>query len=251
MLLEDKVVLITGGGSGIGRATAVLAAKEGAKVIIADVNEAGGHETVNTITERGRDAIFVRTDVSQSAEVQALIKAAVDKYGRLDCAFNNAGIAGDISRTADVTEEDFDQLVAVNFKGAWLCLKYELPQMLAQGGGTIVNTASAAGLVGTHSMPVYGATKHAVVGLTKSAAVEYGRKNIRVNAVCPSVIHTPMVEYGFEVFPKFIEASEQINPMKRLGQADEVARAVIWLLSDQSSYTNGATITVDGGFTAQ
>jgi NAD(P)-dependent dehydrogenase (short-subunit alcohol dehydrogenase family) len=251
MLLEDKIVLITGGGSGIGRATAVLCAKEGATVVVVDVNEDGGRETVQMLTERSSEAIFVRADVSQSADVKGMVQMVVGEYGRLDCAFNNAGIEGDVVRTADVAEEDFDRIMAVNLKGVWLCMKYELQQMLAQGGGTIVNTASAAGLVGTHSMPVYGASKHGVVGLTKSAAVEYGRKNIRVNAVCPAPIRTPMVERGFETFPRFIEVSINVNPMRRLGEMDEVARAVIWLLSDQSSFTNGAVLTVDGGFTAQ
>jgi NAD(P)-dependent dehydrogenase (short-subunit alcohol dehydrogenase family) len=251
MLLEDKVVLITGAGSGIGRATAVLCAKEGGTVVVVDVNEGSGRETVQMLRERSSEAMFVRADVSQSAEVQGMVQRVVEEYGRLDCAFNNAGIEGDVVRTADVTEEDFDRIMAVNLKGVWLCLKYEIQQMLAQGGGTIVNTASAAGLVGTHSMPVYGASKHGVVGLTRSAAVEYGRKNIRVNAVCPAVIRTPMVERGFETFPKFVETAERINPMRRLGEAEEVARAVVWLLSEHSSYTNGAALTIDGGFTAQ
>ena len=251
MLLEDKVVLITGGGSGIGRATAVLCAKEGATVVVVDVDEAGGRETVQMLTDRSSPAMFVLADVSRSADVQGMIQMVVMEYGRLDCAFNNAGIEGEVVRTADVTEEDFDRIMAVNLKGVWLCMKYEIQQLLAQGGGTIVNTASAAGLVGTHSMPVYGASKHGVVGLTRTAAVEYGRKGIRVNAVAPSVIRTPMVERGFTAFPLFVETSERVNPMRRLGEAEEVAQAVVWLLSVQSSYTNGAVITVDGGFTAQ
>ena len=251
MLLEDKVVLMTGAGSGIGRATAVACAKEGAKVVVVDVNADGGRETAQMLTERGSEAMFVQADVSQAAQVQGMVQMVVGEYGRLDCAFNNAGIEGEVVRTADVSEADFDRIIGVNLKGVWLCMKYELQQMLAQGGGTIVNTASAAGLVGTHSMPVYGASKHGVVGLTRSAAVEYGRKNIRVNAVCPAVIRTPMVERGFETFPRFVEVSISVNPMRRLGEMDEVARAVVWLLSEQSSFTNGATITVDGGFTAQ
>jgi len=249
--LANKIALVTGGASGIGRATAVLFAQSGAKVVVADIDAAGGAETVQTIIAQGDEAFFIQADVSQSDAVQQMINETVARYGRLDCAFNNAGIEGDIRRTADVTEEDFDRIMAVNLKGVWLCLKYEIRQMLDQGGGVIVNTASVAGLVGTHSMPVYGASKHAIVGLTKSAAVEYGRKNIRINAVCPSVINTPMMQRGFTEFPQFVEATKRLNPMRRLGEPEEVAQAVLWLCSDAASFTNGAALTVDGGFTAQ
>ncbi|MCP4361616.1 MAG: SDR family oxidoreductase [Chloroflexi bacterium] len=249
--LQNKIALITGGGSGIGRATAVLFAQEGAAVAIADIDADGGMETVQMVADQGSDAFFIQTDVSNSVQVQAMVGEVVERYGRLDIAFNNAGIEGETCRTADVTEEDFDRIIAVNLKGVWLCMKVEIPQMLAQGGGVIVNTASAAGLVGTYSMPVYGASKHGIVGLSKSAAVEYGRENIRVNAICPSVIETPMVERAFEIFPQFVEATKRLNPMRRLGQADEVARAVLWLASDAASFTNGAALTIDGGFTAQ
>jgi NAD(P)-dependent dehydrogenase (short-subunit alcohol dehydrogenase family) len=249
--LQNKVALITGGGSGIGRATAVLFAQEGAKVAVADVNADGGLATIQMITEAGGEAFFVQADVSRAVDVQAMVGEVVAVYGRLDCAFNNAGIEGLPTRTMDVTEDDFDRIIAVNLKGVWLCLKYELEQMVAQGGGAIVNTASVAGLTGAHSMPAYAASKHGVVGLTRTAAVEYGRKNIRINAVCPAVIETPMVSRGFEAFPQFLDATVRINPMRRLGQADEVARAVLWLCSDAASFTNGAALTVDGGFTAQ
>lgn len=249
--LSDKVTLITGGGSGIGRATAVLFAQEGAHVAVADLNLDTAEETVELIAAGGGQAFAFQADVSRAADVQAMVGEVVARYGRLDCAFNNAGIEGLPTRTMDVTEADFDRIIAVNLKGVWLCLKYELEQMVAQGGGAIVNTASVAGLTGAHSMPAYAASKHGVVGLTRSAAVEYGRKNIRINAVCPSVIDTPMVHRGFETFPQFVEATIRINPMRRLGQAEEVARAVLWLCSDAASFTNGAALTVDGGFTAQ
>lgn len=249
--LSDKVTLVTGGGSGIGRATAVLFAQEGAQVAVADVNLDTAEDTVQMITDNGGQAFAFQADVSRAADVQAMVGEVVARYGRLDCAFNNAGIEGLPTRTMDVSEDDFDRIIAVNLKGVWLCLKYELEQMVAQGGGAIVNTASVAGLTGAHSMPAYAASKHGVVGLTRTAAVEYGRKNIRINAVCPAVIETPMVTRGFETLPQFLEATIHINPMRRLGQADEVARAVLWLCSDAASFTNGLALTVDGGFTAQ
>lgn len=249
--LQNKVALITGGGSGIGRATAVLFAREGAQVVVADVNLDGAEETVQLIADEGGEAFAFQADVRRAVDVQAMVGEAVARYGRLDCAFNNAGIEGPPVRTMEVTEADFDLIMAVNLKGVWLCMKYELEQMVAQGGGAIVNTASVAGLVGAHSLPVYAASKHGVVGLTRSAAVEYGRKNIRINAVCPSVIDTPMVQRGFDLFPQFVESTVRWNPMRRLGQAGEVARAVLWLCSDAASFTNGAALTVDGGFTAQ
>ncbi|MCP5094013.1 MAG: SDR family oxidoreductase [Chloroflexi bacterium] len=247
----NKVVMVTGGASGIGRVTALAFASEGATLILADINEAGGQETQAFIAEQGAEAIFVQADVSQSADVEGLVREAVGRYGRIDIAFNNAGIEGGIVRTADVAETDFDHIMAVNVKGVWLCMKHQIPQMIAQGGGAIVNTASVAGLVGTHSMPVYGASKHAVIGLTKSAALEYARKNIRINAVCPSVIDTPMVQRGFTTFPKFVETTTRINPMRRLGTPDEVAAAVLWLCSDEASFVNATALTIDGGFTAQ
>ena len=249
--VEDKVVLITGGGSGIGKATALLFAKAGAKLALADINAQAGQETAEFITSHGSEAIFIQADVSQADQVLNMVEETVARYGRLDCAFNNAGIEGETKRTMDVTEDDFDRIIAINLKGVWLCMKYELEQMVRQGHGSIVNTASVAGLVGAHSLPVYAASKHGVVGLTRSAAVEYARKGIRVNAVCPAVIRTAMVERAMEAFPKLQEGMVGNNPSKRLGEADEVAEAVLWLCSDASSFTNGATLTVDGGLTAQ
>lgn len=249
--LENKATLITGASSGIGRAAALLFAREGARLVLADVDVAGGEETAHMVTNRGGEAIFVRTDVAQAAQVEALVQRAVGEYGRLDCAFNNAGIAGLPVRMAEVPEDDFDRIMAVNVKGVWLCMKYEIPQMLAQGGGAIVNTASVAGLVGSHSLPIYGASKHAVVGMSKTAAVEYARKNIRVNCVCPAVIRTPMAMGGLGEHSPFLEAAIAANPSRRLGEAAEVAAAVLWLCSDAASFTTGAALTVDGGFTAQ
>ena len=249
--LDSKVALVTGGASGIGRATALTFAREGAKLVIADMNEEGGQQTVHLITEKGGEAIFVKTDVSKAVEVQALISKAVETYGRLDCAHNNAGIAGGVrALSADYPEERWHQVIAVNLTGVWLCTKYELAQMRSQGSGAIVNTASAAGLVGGRGMSAYVASKHGVVGLTKTAALEYAQQGIRVNCVCPGVIQTPMTKRGLndpELRARLI-ASE---PMGRVGTPEEVAEAVVWLCSDAASFVTGHTMTIDGGFVAQ
>lgn len=250
-LLENKIVLITGAGSGIGQVAALAFAREGARLALVDVDVDGGATTVRLAAEQGGEVIFVRADVSQSADVENVIAETVAHYGRLDCAFNNAGVEGNLVRTADVTEADFDRLIAVNLKGVWLCMKYELQQMVLQGNGIIVNTASVAGLTGAHSMAAYAASKHGVVGLTRTAAVEYARKGIRVNAVCPSVVRTPMVERAFAALPPFEQATIRNNPMRRLGRPEEVAETVVWLCSDAAAYINGAALPVDGGFTAQ
>src|SRR5215813_9070018 len=234
--VEGKVALVTGGASGIGRATALTFAREGAKLIIADMYEEGGQQTVHLITEQGGEAIFVRTDVSQAVEVQALISQAVATYGRLDCAHNNAGISGGGSAlTAEYAEERWHQVIAVNLTGVWLCMKYEIPQMLSQGGGVIVNTASVAGLIGARGLAAYVASKHGVVGLTKTAALEYATQGIRVNCVCPGMIQTPMTERGLQDSDRRarVIASE---PVGRLGNPEEVAEAAVWLCSDAASF---------------
>jgi NAD(P)-dependent dehydrogenase (short-subunit alcohol dehydrogenase family) len=250
--VEGKVALVTGGASGIGRATALTFAREGAKLIIADMNEEGGQQTVHMITEQGGEAIFVRTDVSQAIEVQALISKAVETYGRLDCVHNNAGIAsgGQRAFTADYPEERWHQVIAVNLTGVWLCMKYEIAQMLHQGGGTIVNTASAAGLVGLPYASAYVASKHGVVGLTKTAALEYAQQGIRVNCVCPGYIQTPMTAQGMND-PEQMARIIAREPIGRVGQPEEVAEAVVWLCSDAASFVTGHTMTVDGGYVAQ
>ena len=248
--LDNKVGLVTGGASGIGRVTALHLAAAGAALAIVDIDEDHGQETARLIRDQGGSAFFIQCDVSQADQVRGMVEAVIDKYGHLDCAFNNAGIEGEMARVADIPEPDFDRIMAVNIKGVWLCLTYEIKQMLARGG-SIVNTASVAGLVGSHSMGVYGASKHAVVGLTKSAAVEYASKGIRVNAVCPSVINTPMANRAFAKFPKFREGINKMNPSRRLGEPEEVASAVAWLWSDASSFITGVALPIDGGFTAQ
>jgi NAD(P)-dependent dehydrogenase (short-subunit alcohol dehydrogenase family) len=250
--LRGKVALVTGASSGIGRAAAIAVAREGAKVMVADMAEAQGIETVNLIKASGGEAAFTKCDVARAADAEALVAAAVKTFGRLDCAYNNAGIAGKIARTADDTEENFDRIIAVNLRGVWLCMKYEIQQMTKQGqGGAIVNTASAAGLVGSHGMPAYTASKHGVIGLTKTAALEYARANIRVNAVCPGVIDTAMVAGMLSTHPRLKDVVVSVEPVARMGKPAEIAEAVAWLLSDAASFVTGCAMPVDGGMTAQ
>lgn len=250
--LEGKVVLVTGAGSGIGRATALTCVREGAKVVAADVEVAGGEATVAQIKQAGGDATFVQADVSLAAAVEALMAQAVATYGRIDCAHNNAGIEGALAMTAEYPEDDWDRVIAVNLKGVWLCMKYELPQMLRQGGGAIVNTSSLAGLVGARRMSAYVASKHGVAGLTKTVALEYAKSGIRINAVCPGIIRTPMVERAFLSRHADLEGRlASAEPIGRLGTPEEVAEAVVWLCSDAASFVTGHTLTVDGGIYAQ
>jgi NAD(P)-dependent dehydrogenase (short-subunit alcohol dehydrogenase family) len=247
---ENKVVLVTGGGGGIGRASALAFARAGARVAVTDRDTAAGQETVQQVRAIGAEALFVQADVCQALEVESMVAQVVAHFGRLDCAFNNAGIEEEHLRLADCAEETFDRIMAVNVKGVWLCMKYQLAQMLAQGGGSIVNTASVAGLVGAPKMAAYSASKHAVIGLTKSAAVEYGRKNIRVNAVCPGVIRTVMFERAVQADPKLGSSVALLHPVGRIGEAQEVAAVVLWLSSDAASFVTGHAHTVDGGLTA-
>ena len=250
-ILDGKVAVITGSGSGIGRASAQKFAEEGAKVVVADVNMEGGEQTVELIKQAGGESTFVKCDVSKAAEAEALIKAAVDTYGRLDCAFNNAGIEGDSATTINCTEENFDRNYEINLKGVWLCMKYEILQFLAQGdGGAIVSTASVAGLVGVKGAPAYVAAKHGVVGLTKTAALEFATKNIRVNAVCPGVIETPMVKRLTGGSDKGMARVAKWQPVSRLGQPSEIADAACWLCSEEASFVTGHAMPVDGGIMA-
>jgi NAD(P)-dependent dehydrogenase (short-subunit alcohol dehydrogenase family) len=249
--LDGKVALVTGGGSGIGQATALIFAREGAKVVVADITVEGGEETVRQIQAAGGDATFVKTDVSKAAEVEALVNKTVETYGQLDCAFNNAGIEGAAKFTTECTEEEFDRTIAVNVTGVWLCMKYEIQHMLSHGGGSIVNTASAAGLIGLPSASDYVASKHAVVGLTKTAALEYAKSGIRVNAVCPGAIDTPMIARSAQAIPGFDELAVAMEPVGRFGQSSEIGEAVAWLCSDAASFVTGIPMSVDGGMVAQ
>lgn len=249
--LDGKVALVTGGGSGIGQATALIFAREGAKVVVADITVEGGEETVRQIQAAGGDATFVKTDVSKAAEVEALVNQTVETYGQLDCAFNNAGIEGAAKFTTECSEEEFERTIAVNVTGVWLCMKYEIQHMLSHGGGSIVNTASAAGLIGLPSASDYVASKHAVVGLTKTAALEYAKSGIRVNAVCPGAIDTPMIARSAQAIPGFDELAVAMEPVGRFGRSSEIGEAVAWLCSDAASFVTGIPMSVDGGMVAQ
>lgn len=244
---SGKVALITGAGSGIGRASALAFARSGAKVVIADVAEAEGEETAAMARALNTDALFVRADVAQRADVEALVNEAVESFGRLDYAHNNAGISGAQALLADYPEEAWDQVIAVNLKGVWLCMRYELQQMLKQGGGVIVNTSSVAGMTGSRGTSAYVASKHGIIGLTKAAALEYARSGVRINAICPGTIHTAMIDRFTHGDSRVLEQFAEGEPIGRLGQPEEVASAVTWLCSDGASFVTGATLAVDGG----
>jgi NAD(P)-dependent dehydrogenase (short-subunit alcohol dehydrogenase family) len=250
-VLEGKAALVTGGGSGLGRASAIALARAGATVTVADVDEQGGKETAALVlAETGGDADFVRADVTQADEVAAMVDKAVARWGRLDCALNNAGTTGASAPTADYALDDWNRAIALNLTGVFLCLKYELPAMLERGGA-IVNMASGAGLVGFPGLPAYVASKHGVVGLTRAAALEYASQGVRVNAICPGSTRTPMLE-------GFMGGDEQVErmmtravPLGRLGRPEEIADAVVWLCSDAASFVVGHALAVDGGSVIQ
>lgn len=247
---QGKVVLVTGGAYGIGRAAAIGFARRGAKVVIADIDASRGEETLRRVKGAGGEAIFVKTDVSAEEDVQALVGRTLETYGRLDCAFNNAGIHKQFVSTIDFTLSDWEEMINVNLKSVWLCMKYEIRQMLRQGKGAIVNTSSAAGLVGAPSNPAYPASKHGVVGITKSTALEFARKGIRVNCVCPGPTRTGMNEELTASNPEMVKAMDQRVPMGRIGEPEEVAAAAIFLCSDEASYITGHALPVDGGIVA-
>jgi NAD(P)-dependent dehydrogenase (short-subunit alcohol dehydrogenase family) len=247
--LAGRVYIVTGASSGIGRAAALAIAEAGGALILGDVNIEGGEETVQQIIDRGGQAYFQLTDVRDASQVDALANLALERFGGLDGAFNNAGIGGPMSKLHLLEEEQWDQVIGVNLKSVWLCLKAEIPR-LRNGKGSIVNMASAAGVVALPNHIAYTASKHGVVGMTKAAALEYARQGVRVNAVCPGFVDTPLVAGMNGVRPGIVENVTQANPMRRLGDPSEVANAVVWLLSDAASFVNGHAMVIDGGFTA-
>jgi NAD(P)-dependent dehydrogenase (short-subunit alcohol dehydrogenase family) len=248
---QGKVAIVTGGTSGIGRAAAIAFARQGASVVVAGRRTAEGEETVRLLRAEGGEGLFVATDVTRASQVKNLIGRTLERFGRLDFAFNNAGIEQQPTPFLDQNEEDYDRVMDINVKGVWLSMKYEIPAMLKSGGGSIVNTSSALGVIAFAGVEVYVASKHAVIGLTKSAALEYGKQGIRVNAVLPAVIETDMYERFTGEKPEMQAAMAALHPIGRIGTSEEVADAVIWLSSDKSSFVTGHSLLVDGGFTAQ
>lgn len=249
--LEDKVVLVTGGASGIGRASCLAFASEGAKVVVADLNHDGGEETASMVRQGGGNAVFVHADVSKASDVDVLVTKTLGTYGRLDCAHNNAGIPGPVSRTGDCSEQDWDDVIRVNLKGVWLCMRREIAEMVKRQSGVIVNTASTAALRGARLASPYAASSHGIVGLTKSAALEYATDGIRINAVCPGIVDTPMIRRHFAGDPKREAQFKAASPIGRMATPDEIAQTVVWLCSDAASYLTGHAMVVDGGWTAQ
>ena len=250
-VFSGKVALVTGASSGIGKATARLFANAGAKVVLSDIQSELGEQQAAEIRGMGGSAVFVRCDVSKASDVETLIMKSIDHFGKIDCAFNNAGIEGIPALTADCSEENWDKTIATNLKGVWLCMKYEIREMLKRGGGAIVNTSSVAGLVGFATIPAYTASKHGIIGLTQSAALEYAKNSIRVNVVCPGVIATAMIDrftHGDEKSAGQLAAGE---PVGRMGKPEEVGKAVLWLCSGDASFVTGTTLAVDGGWVAQ
>jgi len=251
-LFKGNVAVITGAGSGIGRACALAFASEGAKVVVADIVAADGEETVGLIKAAGGEALFVPCNVAKSVDVSALMTKTIENYSRLDYACNNAGIGGPAMISGDYREEDWRAVIDVNLTGAWLCMKYELPLMVKQGKGAIVNMSSILGKVGFATAPAYVAAKHGLIGLTQTAALEYATQNIRVNAVCPGFIYTPLLEKaGMQSGSEMHTLISNLHPMKRMGTSEEIAGAVTWLCSDAASFVTGHALMVDGGYTAQ
>jgi NAD(P)-dependent dehydrogenase (short-subunit alcohol dehydrogenase family) len=248
---DGKVVVVTGASTGIGRATALAFAREGARVVAADVDDARGEALAVELRAMGGDALYRHCDIARADEVEALMAGAFEHFGRLDCAFNNAGIEGNPAPTADSTIENWDRTIGINLTGTYLCMRAEVPRMLASGGGVIVNNASVAGLVGFAGIPAYTASKHGVVGLTKTTALEYATAGIRVNAVCPGVIQTEMIDRFTAGDATARAALLDTEPVGRLGAPEEIAGAVLWLCSDQASFVTGQAIAVDGGFVAR
>jgi len=249
-ILENKVAIVTGAGSGIGREVALLYASEGAKVVVADIDEKGGNETVSLIKAKAGEAYFIKSDTSNPDDQKSMVEMAVKKYGGLHIACNNAGIGGDLAPTGEYPVESWDKIISINLSGVFYGLRYQIPAMLSTGeGGSIVNMASILGAVGSKNVPGYVAAKHGVVGLTKAAALDYGDKQIRINAVGPGYIETPLLSDSLD--EETIKSLAELHPIGRLGTSEEVAELVLWLSSSKSSFVTGSYYTVDGGYTAQ
>lgn len=249
--MKNKVAFITGASSGIGRATAIAFAEQGAHVVLADVLDDAGAGLANTLNSKGQSALFVKCDVAVEADIVSALDKTVKKFGRLDYAFNNAGVEGTPGNTNQCTNENWDKTININLRGVWWCMKHEIPHLLKSGGGSIINCSSIAGLVGFDNIPAYVASKHGVIGLTKTAALEYAKQNIRVNAVCPGVIQTPMIDRFTHGEAQAARTLIEGEPVGRVGQPNEVASAVLWLSSPQSSFVTGHALAVDGGWVAR
>ncbi|OKH38900.1 short chain dehydrogenase [Calothrix sp. HK-06] len=249
-MAKNKVAIVTGASSGIGRACAIAFAREKVKVVVARRRIEQGEETVKILQEAGGEGLFIQTDVSIEEDVASLVEKTIEFYDRIDYAFNNAGVEQSLTPLSEQTSLDFDKIININVKGIWLCMKYQIPYMLHHGNGVIVNMSSIFGLVGFPKIPIYCASKHAVIGLTKSLAIEYAKQGIRINAVCPGFIDTEMISRGSIKTPELIDYVKQLHPIGRIGTSEEVANAVIWLCSDQASFITGIALNIDGGFVA-
>ena len=249
--LENKVVIVTGAASGIGATAALAFAKEGASVVVADVNIERGEELVSRIHGQNGNAIFIPCDVSLESDIKNMVFKTVQRFGRLDCAFNNAGIEGESNGVVECTNENWERVINTNLRSVWWCMKYEIPEMLKVGGGSIVNTSSVAGVVGFTGIPAYVATKHGIIGLTQTAALEYAKYHIRVNAICPGVIDTPMVGRFTKGDEKAASALVESEPIGRMGRPEEIANVALWLCSNASSFVTGHPLVADGGWVAR
>lgn len=248
--LKNRIAIVTGAASGIGRASALAFSRKGAKVAVVDIQTDAGNDTAESIRQAGGEALFVPCDVTEACEASNMVEQCVKVFGRIDCAMNCAGVLGEMTTTHECTEENFDRVMRINLRGVWLCMKYEIRQMLQQGGGAIVNMASNAGMQGTATLPAYAASKAGVVSLTQTAALEFAAKGIRINCINPGLIRTAMLEKQLQTNPEKVQEYSQLHPIGRIGTPEEIAEAVVWLCSDAASFVVGHPMNVDGGYLA-